>query len=438
MKLKLARRGWVPASLLVTLLLTAGIILLTKGASAPHVVPVAEVVTCIPPGEPLPAFPPVRDYVNFINAELDSTHTVGAAYVIVQNGQVLYTGTHGVRRKGSHEPVDEHTLFRLASVSKGFAGALACLLEQEGMLSLDDRVSEYYPGFALKDSVNTTDLTLRHLLSHTSGLVPYAFDNLVEADEELDDIADRLVEVDISAPPGELYGYQNVMFSLMDPILQRITGLTYPELLDQKIFDPLEMDYASAGSADWDRSRNIAHPHVRGREGYIAIAPHHGYYNVLPAAGVNASIRDMGKWLQALMGSSPEQFPDPVRTKLSTPVIYTPLKSRYTRYWQRFRERYYSLGWRIYQYRGLNIVYHGGYIRGYRAEIGFCPEEQIGFAFMQNSPNGLASRVTPEFFDRIVDYREAEKAMQEALLQLPDKMHDLFFCFCQFLHATNI
>ena len=416
-----ARREWVPASLLVTLLLIAGIVLLTKGASAPHSAPVAEIKTCVPPAETLPEFPPVKDYIQFLDSELDSSRTVGAAYVIVQKGQVLYTGTHGVRRKGSEEPVDENTLFRLASVSKGFAGALACLLEQEGVLSLDDRVSGYYRGFALKDSLNTADLTLRHLLSHTSGLVPYAFDNLVEANEDLADIAGRLPEVDISAPPGELYGYQNVLFSLLDPILETITGSTYPQLLEEKIFGPLEMDRASAGSREWDRSRNIAHPHVRGRDGFIAIPPHHGYYNVLPAAGVNASIEDMGKWLLALMGSSPEQFPDSVRNRLATPIIYTPLKSRYTRYWQRFKERYYSLGWRIYQYRGLTIVYHGGYIRGYRAEIGFCPEEQIGFAFMQNSPNGLASRVTPELFDRIVEYREAEKALQEVLDSAPGK-----------------
>ena len=79
--------------------------------------------------------------------------------------------------------VDEHTLFRVASVSKGFAGQQASMLEQDGAFALNDRVVEHYPGFSLKDSVNTTDLTIKNLLSHTSGLVPYAFDNLVEANQ---------------------------------------------------------------------------------------------------------------------------------------------------------------------------------------------------------------------------------------------------------------
>jgi beta-lactamase class C len=353
--------------------------------------------------EMMPLPPEVRQFVEFMGAELDSTRTVGAAYTIVQGGEVIYTGTFGEREWQSGEPVDEHTLFRLASVSKGFAGALACLLEMEGTISLEDRVMERYPGFILKDSVNTTEMTIRHLLSHTSGLVPYAFDNLVEADMELPDIVSRLSEVDISAPPGELYGYQNVMFSMLDPIVRRATGIPYEVLLEEKIFGPLGMQDASAGPVNLDMHPNMAYPHVRTSRGYVALDPHRGYYNVLPAAGVNASISDMEKWLLALLGNAPEHLPDTVRSLLATPVIYTPLKARYTRQWKPFRERYYSLGWRNYHYRDRWIIYHGGYIRGYRAEIAFCPEEQAGIAFLQNSPNGLASKCVPTFFDLLFD-----------------------------------
>jgi beta-lactamase class C len=353
------------------------------------------------PSDPMP--PELSHFVDFMNSELDSTRTVGAAYTIVKGGEVIYTGTFGERKWQSGQPVDEHTLFRLASVSKGFGGALACLLDLDGVISLDDRVADRYPGFRLKDSVSTAELTIRHLLSHTSGLVPYAFDNLVEADMELPKIIDRLNEVDISAPPGELYGYQNVMFSMLDPIARRATGIPYQVLLKEKIFDPLGMADASAGPVDLDRNPDMAYPHLRTSKGYVALDPQQGYYNVLPAAGVNASISDMGHWLLALLGNYPEQFPDTVCTLLATPVIYTPLKARYTRQWKPFRERYYSLGWRVYHYRDHWIVYHGGYIRGYRAEIGFCPEEQTGIVFLQNSPNGLASKCVPTFFDLMFD-----------------------------------
>ena len=392
---------------ILVLVISTGSILFIKGTRTPETreslitaaSAVPEIAVATPSERPIPELPAFKEFISFMARELDSSHTVGAAYTIVHNGDVAYTGTYGEREYGSDLEVDSHTRFRLASVSKGFAGALACLLELDGAFSLDDRVVDHYPGFALKDSASTAELTIRHLLSHTSGLVPYAYDNLVEADQKLNDIIARLDEVDVSAPPGELYGYQNVLFSMLDPIARRTTGVPYQVLLDEKIFKPLGMNDASAGPMDLDKNPNLAFPHVKTGAGYVSLNPHEGYYNVMPAAGVNASISDMEQWLLALLGQKPEMMPDTIITSLSTPVIYTPLKWRYTRYWKPFRERYYSLGWRIYNYQGRQIVYHGGYIRGYRAEIAFCAEENIGIAFLQNSPNGLASRCVPTFFD---------------------------------------
>ncbi len=384
-------------------LLSAATIFISRGTRSIETIAAQVPVSYVEENDPSSLSPPFREFVQFMEQELDSTNTVGAAFTIVHGGEVVFTGTYGVREKGSLKEVDEHTLFRMASVSKGFAGVLASMLEQDGAFSLNDKVVEHYPGFLLKDSLSTADLTIRNLLSHTSGLVPYAFDNLVEADQDLTTIIERLDEVDISAPPGELYGYQNVMFSMLDPIVRNATGIPYKALLQDKIFNPLGMTDASAGPVYMDRNPNLAYPHIRTKNGYVALEPHEGYYNVLPAAGVNASISDMSKWLLALLGYSPEWMPDTILSNISTPVIYTPLKWQYTRYWKPFRERYYSLGWRIYNYQGRQIVYHGGYIRGYRAEIAFCPSEDVGIAFMQNSPNNLASRCVPTFMDLFLE-----------------------------------
>lgn len=389
----------VTVLLFLVILFSAGTIFVSKGTRSPEGISGQVQMSALEVSDDTFLPPPIKDFITFMEQELDSSGTIGAAYTIVQGGAIVHTGTYGVLEQGRSAEVDEHTLFRLASVSKGFAGVLASLLEEEGIFSLDDRVAEHYAGFALKDSLNTADLTIRHLLSHSSGLVPYAFDNLVEADQDLYSIIDRLDEVNISAPPGELYGYQNVLFSMLDPIAKKATGTPYQVLLEQKIFEPLDMHDASAGPIDLKRFPNLALPHVNTGKEYVALDSHNGYYNVLPAAGVNASISDMGQWLLALLGHKGEVLSDTVLRKISTPVIYTPLKWRYTRYWRPFRERHYSLGWRIYTYQGRQIVYHGGYIRGYRAEIAFCPSEDVGIAFMQNSPNSLASRFVPTFMD---------------------------------------
>ena len=393
----------VAVLLLLVVLFSAGTIFVSRGSRSTEDMSGVAQMPAQMVSDPVYLAPPIRDFISFMDQELDSSGTIGAAYTIVHGGDVVYTGTYGLLEQGKPAKVDEHTLFRLASVSKGFAGVLASLLEEEGIFSLEDRVAEHYAGFTLKDSLNTADLTIRHLLSHSSGLVPYAFDNLVEAGHDLYTIIDRLDEVNISAPPGELYGYQNVLFSMLDPIAKNATGIPYQVLLEQKIFNPLGMQDASAGPIDTKRFPNVALPHVNTGKSYVALDPHDGYYNVLPAAGVNASITDMGQWLLALLGHKGEVLSDTVLGKVSTPVIYTPLKWRYTRYWKPFRERYYSLGWRIYTYQGRQIMYHGGYIRGYRAEIAFCPSEDVGIAFMQNSPNSLASRVVPTFMDLFLE-----------------------------------
>jgi beta-lactamase class C len=95
----------------------------------------------------------------------------------------------------------------------------------------------------------------------------------------------------------------------------------------------------------------------------------------------------------------PEKLDTAVINLISTPQVYTPLKRNYTRFWDTIEARYYSFGWRIFDYKGKRILYHGGYVRGYRAEIAFCPEENTGIAFLLNSPNRLASQVVPTFFN---------------------------------------
>lgn len=350
----------------------------------------------------------IIDYLHFFEDELDSTNNVGAALTIVHNNEIVLTRTYGLRNAEKDKAVNEHTVFRLASVSKGFAGVLACILQRDGTILLDDKVTNYLPNFKLRDSINTFDLTVKHTLSHTSGLVPHAFDNLIEDEVPLHKIIDQLVDVEISAPPGILYGYQNVVFSLIDTIVRTKTSLSYPQMLEEKIFSKLHMNDASATVKVFEKKKsNIAYPHGRNGNAYKPLPLNLGYYNISPAAGVNASISDMSKWLLALLGNNSDVLDSTILNGITDPVVVSPLKRRYIRNWDKIDEKYYSLGWRIYLYKGRKIMYHGGYVKGYRAEIAFCPEEKIGIAFLQNSPNRLASICIPQFFNRWFDETES-------------------------------
>jgi len=372
----------------------------------------------------------VKQYLNYIEKELDSTNTVGAALAIVYKNHVLVSNTYGVKETGTTDSINQHTVFRLASVSKGFAGVLASILEEDSTLFLDEKVKDIIPDFELKDSVNTYDLTIQNLLSHTTGLVPHAFDNLIEDGVSYPVIIQKLPEVDISAKPGVLYSYQNVIFSLIDSIVHIKTGLPYDILLRKKIFRPLKMRNASANPNVFTRKKsNIAHPHYYRNSVAVALPPNTGYYNLKPAAGINASISDMSKWLLALLGNNPEVLDTSVLNRITSQVVLSPLKWRYIRNWDPIESKYYSLGWRIYFYKGRKIIYHGGYVTGYKAEIAFCPEEEVGIVFLQNSPNRLSSKSVPDFFN--LWFQSPDSLATDSIAQL--EMINSF----EFLDTTN-
>jgi beta-lactamase class C len=389
----------LPAILLVSLALS--LILLYQGNTA----------TAERPAEPEPEHEPVVEkvltrtdslimqYDSLFTSLLDSAQTVGAALVITHNGEVIYQKCHGLREVGGDDPVNANTVFRLASVSKPVTGVLAGIMANEGTIGLDDRVSDYIPGFTLKDSLSTRELTVRNILSHSSGLVPHAYDNLVEAKIPFRVILDSLRHVNIAGPPGIYYGYQNVVFSLYDTIAAIKTGKQFENLLQEKLFDPLGMEHASAGLHAFQQNRNKAMPHGRTATGYRTLPLNDRYYNTNPAAGINASISDMGRFLAALTANDPALLDPAIPDTVLSPQIISPLRRVYLRRWTGVESKYYGLGWRIIGYNGRQIAYHGGYLSGYRAEIAVCREEGIGIAYLSNSPGSVGSEVVPAFLD---------------------------------------
>lgn len=340
----------------------------------------------------------LHTYDSIVSADLDSAGITGAALVVVHKGEVALLRCYGVREQGTSDSIDAHTIFRLASVSKPITGTLAGILHSEGTLPLESRVIDYLPGFLLKDSANTYLMNLAHLLSHTSGLVPHAYDNLVEAGVAFRVILDSLFRVNISAPPGELYGYQNVMFSVYDTVAEAATGRPFKSLMRENVFRPFGMNDASVGYHDFAATRNRALPHSRG---YISEPSEKNmrYFLTNPAAGINASISDMAAFMNAMLGHAPGAIDTATINHVLEPVVLSPLRWVYLRKWNSVESKHYALGWRIIGSYGTEIAYHGGYIRGYRAEVAICPEEDFGIAYLTNSPNHVGSTVVPTFLD---------------------------------------
>jgi beta-lactamase class C len=339
-----------------------------------------------------------------ISAEIKASHTVGAAVAIVYNNQVVLQKCFGLRKARTHDSIDENTIFRLASVSKPICGVLAGMLADENVICLDDKVTDYIPGLHFKTRMITDELKIKNILSHTSGLVAHAYDDLVEQKIPLGQIMGQLPRANTNSNPGELYSYQNVMFSLFDPIVAYKTGKNYNDVLKEKLFIPFGMKDASTGFEDFKNHENKALPHA----GTTPIKMNDRYYNTSPAAGVNASISDMKNFLLTLL-SDTSKISSRVEEVIFTPQIRTNLSRGYFSQWQPVDSKEYGIGWRIVGYKGRKVAYHGGYVKGYRAEIALCKEENFGIVYLSNSPSLIAARSVPEFINRLFEFKDEQR-----------------------------
>ncbi|MEG0182273.1 MAG: serine hydrolase domain-containing protein, partial [Stenotrophomonas sp.] len=173
----------------------------------------------------------------------------GMAVAIVQGGRVLSARGYGVTDVNNPQMVDAHTVFRLASLSKAFAGTMAGLLVNDGTLRWDSKVTDYVPGFQLSSPEATERLTVADLLSHRVGLPYNAYDRDVEANAEYYTLTHKLASTSLKCLPGDCYAYQNVAFSLIGDVVYAASGSFYEQSVERRLFKPLGMDDASLGLA---------------------------------------------------------------------------------------------------------------------------------------------------------------------------------------------
>ncbi|MBD4875615.1 serine hydrolase [Xanthomonas citri pv. citri] len=263
----------------------------------------------------------------------------GMAMAIVQGGKVLSARGYGVTDVNHPQPVDGHTVFRLASLSKAFAGTMAGLLVNDGVLRWDSKVVDYVPGFQLSDNAATRQLTAA-------------------------------------------------------------SGSFYEQSVERRIFKPLGMNDASMGLAGIQASPHWARPHVRSRNGWVSLTPKPTYYRLAPAAGVNASASDMAQWLLAHTGHRTDVLPAPLLATLHAPLISTPGEMRSGWRHERVDAASYALGWRVFDYAGHQVVFHAGAVQGYRGLVALLPERDLGVAILWNGESGLPSGMLPTILDR--------------------------------------
>jgi len=343
------------------------------------------------------------DFIPFekeIARDIDSCGCPGAAVAIIKDTSVIYMRGFGVKSAGGNDSVDIHTTFRLGSVSKGFAAVVSAKLVQEGYFSFDDKLTTYLPEFELSSKEQTERITIRNILSHTTGLLRHSFTNLVERGWTIDSIEAQMNTVPLAGKEGEVFAYQNAAYSLIEKVIKKTTGKEYSEILTEQVFRKAGMADASCSYEGITGRTDKAMPHIPVASTKFKETPiTHKYYNSVSSGGVNASVSDMAIWLRLLMGHYPGVVKEESLGPVFEPVINTSNEVRIFNRWKSTEETWYAMGWRVIDYDGRRYIYHGGFVNDFRAEIAFDRKAGIGICALFNAPCGYSNTIVRDFFD---------------------------------------
>lgn len=383
-----------------------GIVLLSCNTSKPKVQNVVEEKPEASKVDSLSFF--LGHYEKFFATNFNVSECPGAAVVIVKDSTVIYKKGFGVKEINTQDSVDAHTVFRIASLSKGVSAVLAGNMVDHNELSWDQNVKEIVSSFDLRDKAQADRLKVNHLLSHTTGLYPYTYTRLIQQGLSLDNIVKSFKRKGVVSKEGVDYEYQNAMFSVIEKVMEHQTGKTFESLLKERVFNPSGMQTASSTFVGIKNHDNVALPHSYNHysKKYRLDRLHKNYYNVAAAGGVNASISDMGEYLKVLLGYKPEIISQKSLTEIFNPVICTSNKDTYVNLWDGVTDSYYALGWRVLDYRGRRIIYHGGNVNQYKTQLMIDPENKIGICVLFNGPNPFNGPVIPTFLNYYDFYKD--------------------------------
>lgn len=308
-------------------------------------------------------------------AVLNGTGAPSASIAVVRGGEVVYEQAYGTGRINPNVPATPAMRYAIGSVSKQFTAAALLLLEQDGKLSLDDRVAKWFPRLT-----RANDITLRQLLSMTSGYQDYWPQDYVFMDMQRPATAEQIVERWAGKPldfePGSIWQYSNTNYIIAGRVVELVSGMPFMEFLRTRIFTPLGM----TSVADFDAgslSGTDAGAYLRNGLGPLRVAPKEGKGWLFGAGQLAMTAHDLALWNLAVIN----------RTALS-PASYA--KQQTTMLLNAGTTTGYGLGVNVGVSDGRRRISHGGAVSGYTTTNIVYPDDKAAIVVFTNIYPGAA------------------------------------------------
>lgn len=321
----------------------------------------------------------------------------GFSVLVSRGGKELFCRGYGLARVKEGLAAGPDTPFRIGSVTKQFTAAAILKLREDDKLDTSDRLSKFFPVFPRGDEV-----TLHHLLSHTSGIHSYTSDpgflKGVAKSVKAADLVEKISKASFDFEPGERFKYSNSGYFLLGLIVEKACGEPYGEYLREKFFRPLGMKNTGV--------------HQRGSEpageAYGYTRKESGYRRALDwdmswagaAGALYSTVRDLDRWNEGLFALN-------VLNKKSLELAFTPVKPL-----GKGGKVFYAYGWIIQRHRGLRAVAHNGGLHGFQSYLARYPEQKLTVAVLANaefSPGAKAQVLAELWLSTVMEPRLERK-----------------------------
>ncbi len=330
----------------------------------------------------------------------------GLAIGVIQNDSVIFLKGFGFRDIDKKLPVTPQTLFGIASISKTFTAAAVGILCDERKLGWNTPIIKYLPDFRLYDEYATFHATPRDLLSHRTGLSSYSDLMVYVWPYERDEIYRRLRYLKPSLSFRGWHQYSNVSFVTAATIIGEVSGGSWEDFVEKRIFKPLGMTHSNF-DLQIKNVEDFSYPYKYENGQYVKL-PFRDRPASNPSGGINSSAGEMVNWLKLCLNKG--QFDNQqIISSTSCYVIQCPLILTYYTDEKHWAPLIFSaLGWNFQTYLGRPLLTKGGIIDGFSGYISYMPQEKIGIVILANnrSAYGLTNYLSYYIYDQLLNLNE--------------------------------
>jgi CubicO group peptidase (beta-lactamase class C family) len=329
---------------------------------------------------------------DFIKAEMERQHLPGLSLAVIRDQKIVKVEGYGLANMELNVPARPDTVYKIGSVSKQFIASGIMLLVEEGKISLDDNISKFLDG--TPDTWKS--ITVRHLLTHTSGIVREApgFDPLKVQDDAA--VIKTAYNLPLRFAPGEKWEYCNVGYFTLAEIIRKVSGKSWGDYLNERVFKPLNMS-ATRTTTLTDLIPNRASGYVWSQDKFSNADV---YFALRPSGAFLSTVLDLAKWDAALNAGT-------VLKGLTLEQMWTPVKlNNGTAY-------PYGFGWELDTAGGHKQIHHGGSLPGFRSQLARFVDDKLTVIILTNGDNANASlialRVANLYVPGIIPQRKVVK-----------------------------